>query len=336
MDNQHGGNISAFAKQLNTHPSEIIDLSSNINFIKPDIKIDFNSLEISAYPNYEALERSIAQLYEVKREEVELYNGATSAIYALFRRLNLAHTTLYAPLYGEYEKAAKASNYTIHYINRFEKMHEEVEENSLVVFVNPSTPDGHHYKMESLILYWIERNCTILVDESFLDFTDHPSSLYFLKDYPKLYILKSMTKFYAAAGIRIGAIISVKENIEKLKQYEPLWKISQFDSHYLQSALQDPNFEKKTKNITTKNKEYLITLFQQFKYTETIYPSSSNFILVKLKGLTAETFQEKLLYHKIMIRNCANFHLLNNAHIRVAVKSKENLQLLAQALLEIK
>ena len=336
MNNQHGGNISAFAKHINCQHSEVIDLSSNINFVKPKIEIDFNNLDISAYPNYEALYSAIAKLYKVENYEIELYNGATTAIYALFRTLNLHHCTLYAPLYGEYEKSAKASNYTIHYVNRLENCYEEVKENSLVVFVNPSTPDGHFYDIEKLMQQWIQKSCTILIDESFLDFTNHISALKFLKSYSKLYILKSMTKFYAAAGIRIGAVLSSKTNIETLKKHEPLWKISEFDSHYLQSALKDTTFEQKTKEIIAENKEYLIILFQQFKYTETIYPSSCNFILVKLQGLSAKAFQEKLLSSKIMVRNCANFHFLNSAYVRIAVKSKKNLQLLEKALFQIK
>ena len=64
---------------------------------------------------------------------------------------------------------------------------------------------------------WIENSCTILIDESFLDFCDKPSAIKYLETYDKLYILKSMTKFYSSAGIRVGTIVSTKQNIEKLK-----------------------------------------------------------------------------------------------------------------------
>jgi len=329
---QHGGNITAFAQNINCSVDEVIDLSSNINSVKPHISIDFNTLNISAYPNYEKLENAIAQLYNVERSQLELFNGATTAIYTLFRELNLNHCTLYAPLYLEYEKSAQLNNYTIEYINRVKEINKEVKENSFVVFVNPSTPDGKFYDIDKLINKWIEKGCTILIDESFLDFTPFNSAIEHLKSYNKLYILKSMTKFYSSAGIRIGALLSNSTNIAKIKKQEPLWKISQFDSHYLQSALKDKNFIKTSNKINSTNKIYLTTLLKSSSLINKIYPSDANFIMVKLHKINAEQFQEKLLPYKIMIRDCSNFKFLDNSFVRIAVKGREALKILERAL----
>ena len=336
MQQPHGGNIIAFAKEIGCEISEVIDLSSNINFVKPKIELDFNSLNISPYPNYNKLERAIAKLYNIERTELELFNGATTAIYTLFRELKLKDCVLYAPCYGEYKRSAKINGYTIHYINRFENIYKPVPKNALIVFVNPSTPDGNFYDIKRLMQHWIKQECTILIDESFLDFTSHSSLTSYLKKYNKLYILKSMTKFYASAGIRIGALISCEKNIQVLKAKEPLWKISEFDSHYLQSALKDKSFKEKSKKENRENKEFLITIFQQFKYIEDIYPSSTNFILIKLKNMDAVELQKALSSFKILIRNCANFHPLNHNYARIAVKSRRNLDILKEALLSIK
>ncbi len=176
-ENQHGGDIYQFSKEIGCDPSEVIDLSSNINFIKPKLDIDFNTLNISPYPNYEALQESIATLYDVKSFKLELFNGATSAIYSLFRLLGLKHVTLYAPLYLEYKKAAKAYGYKIDLINRFKDLNQEIKPGSLVIFVNPSTPDGTFYMLDKLMQIWMDKECTILIDESFLDFRQ--PTLYF-------------------------------------------------------------------------------------------------------------------------------------------------------------
>ena len=332
---QHGGNIVSFAKEIGCAPSEVIDLSSNINFVKPNIELDFNGLSISAYPNYDALEKAIASLYKIERRELELFNGATTAIYALFRELTLKQCVLYAPCYGEYEKSAKLNGYTIDHIHRFDNLYRAVPKNALVVFVNPSTPDGNFYDIEKLMHYWIKQKCTILVDESFLDFTPYRSVIPYLKAYDKLYILKSMTKFYASAGIRIGALLSCEKNIQAIKTKEPLWKISEFDSRYLQSALKEKTFKERSQKENRENKEFLITLFQQFKYTKKIYPSSANFILVEFQTIDTIELQKVLSNSKILIRNCANFYPLNNHHARIAVKSIKKLDVLKEALLSI-
>jgi threonine-phosphate decarboxylase len=331
---QHGGDIYHFAQLLGCTPSEIIDLSSNINFIRPNITLDCNQLDIAPYPNYQQLEDAIAQRYDITPDRLELFNGATTAIYTLFRMLDPSDITLYAPLYGEYHRATKAQGANLHLINRLKHPTPPIE-NSLVVFVNPSTPDGSYHHIEALIEEWIRHQCTILIDESFLDFTPYRSAIAYLEQYDKLYILKSMTKFYSAAGMRIGLLISTPNNIQQIKAHEPLWKISQFDSHYLQSALSDPLFIKRTHLLTQKSRDFLIQILKKLPYIETIYPSDANYLLIKLRGVEATTLQKALMPYKIMIRNCENFDFLDARFVRIAIKEISSLKKLEHALCEI-
>ena len=332
LKHQHGGDIHSFAKQINCHPSEVIDLSSNINFVKPSINFDFNTLEIAPYPNYEKLQNSIAKLYQIQSTQLELFNGATSAIYSLFRLLKPKHATLYAPLYLEYEKALKITRCDIDQVNRFQDIYKEVKKSSLVIFVNPSTPDGKYYDLNKLMKIWMEKNCIIVIDESFLDFTPYKSIISYLKKYSKLYILKSMTKFYAAAGIRVGALLSNEKNIQAINEHEPLWKISEFDSHYLQEALKDEKFKLKAQQQNEKVRKKLVNILEHFSYTKKIYTSQANFILVQLTHINAFTLQEELIPFKIMIRNCKNFKFLDEYHVRLALKSNQNIESLKMAL----
>ncbi len=108
MNFSHGGDIFAFSKELNCSPKDIIDLSSNINFINLEIETDLNSIDISFYPNYQELREAIAKSYSVDLENIELFNGATSAIYSLLRYLRefTDIINLYAPIYLEYKRCA--------------------------------------------------------------------------------------------------------------------------------------------------------------------------------------------------------------------------------------
>jgi threonine-phosphate decarboxylase len=332
---EHGGQIEKFAFDLGCSVSEIIDLSSNINFVKPQINIDFNTLDISSYPTYDKLYEKISSNYGVPSSQIELFNGGSSAIFTLFRHLNLNSCTIYSPAYLEYKKASLNFGYELNTINRFEDINEKVKENSLVIFVNPSTPDGKYYDLEELMQTWIENSCTILIDESFLDFCDKPSAIKYLETYDKLYILKSMTKFYSSAGIRVGTIVSTKQNIEKLKRFEPMWKLSQFDSNYLQAALDDKLFKNISKAINIKNKIELENILKESDLIEEIFESSANYLLVKLSNLNAKEFQKKLKPYKIMVRDCSNFDYLDERFVRIAVKSSSANEILQRALKEI-
>ena len=332
---EHGGQIEKFALELGCNVSEIIDLSSNINFVKPQINVDFNTLDISSYPTYDKLYEKIASNYGVQCDEIELFNGGSSAIFSLFKHLALDSCTIYSPAYLEYKKASLNFGYKLNLINRFENIDVEVKKNSLVIFVNPSTPDGKYYELEELMKKWMENSCTILIDESFLDFCDKPSAIEYLKTYDKLYILKSMTKFYSSAGIRVGTIVSTKENIEKLKEFEPMWKLSQFDSIYLQNALEDRVFKGVSQKVNEKNRIELESILKGSSFVEEISTSSANYILVKLKDIKAKEFQERLKPYKIMVRDCSNFDYLDDRFVRIAVKSSNANDSLKRALKHI-
>ncbi|RXJ89160.1 aminotransferase class I/II [Arcobacter sp. CECT 8983] len=332
---QHGGDIKSFAKKANCKEKEAIDLSSNINFLKPILDIDFNSLEISSYPNYDKLYRAISKHYNVMKSQIELYNGGSSVIFKLFENLKLKHCTIYSPAYLEYKKAAQNFDYKIDLINRFENIKKEVKKGSFVIFVNPSTPDAKCYNIKKLLNYWIKKECTILIDESFLEFTNHESATKYIKEYDKLYILKSMTKFYSSAGIRVGTIISSKENIKRLKEKEPMWKISTFDMTYLIEVLKYKNFYEKTKAKNKENKKHLISTLKKYSFIKKIYKSEANYLLVELKDIKAKELQEELIPYKIMIRDCSNFDFLGKHHVRIAVKSKKSIKLLEKAFKEI-
>jgi len=335
MNFTHGGDVKGFALELGCEISEVIDLSSNINFIQPDKNIDFNKINISSYPTYDELYKNIANLYSIQDTELELFNGASSAIFSLFRFFDTRLCYLYSPAYLEYKKAAVTFDYQLELVNRFVDLDKEVEPNSLVVFVNPSTPDGSFYDIDALLSKWMEKNCTILIDESFIEFSMQKSCLEYIKKYDKLFILKSLTKFYSCAGVRIGSVVSSSKNIEALKKYEPMWKISELDMAYVNEVLKDEKFPKISKAVNITNKEYLVKILKEFKYTNQIFDSSANFVLVQLKNIKAQEFQELLKPYKIMIRDCSNFDFLDEEFVRIAVKSTKNLDKLKEALKSI-
>jgi threonine-phosphate decarboxylase len=325
---EHGGKIELFAQELSCNTNEIIDLSSNINFIKPHIDIDFSTINISSYPTYTQLYDSLSNKYNINGKQIELYNGGSSAIFSLFAYLKKEHCTIYSPAYLEYKKAAIIYNYEYDLINRFTQINRAVKENSLVIFVNPSTPDGQYYDIENYIKAWHNLTCTILIDESFIDFTNYKSALMYIKKYENLYILKSMTKFYSCAGVRCGIIVSNEKNIKKLSKNEPLWKISQYDSSYLQKALKDKIFNKTAKAINIHNSLILEKLLKNYSFIQKVFPSNTNFLLIKLKNLNANIFQNHLKKYKIMIRDCSNFDFLDNSYVRIAVKNEKSIKTL--------
>jgi threonine-phosphate decarboxylase len=326
---KHGANIYKYALDIGCTPDEIIDFSSNINLYQPKSKIEITNEMIVKYADtsYKGLKKAISNNYGIKRSKMVLFNGATSAIFTLLSSLKLNKVYLYAPLYGEYEKAIP-EGVKFEKINRFKNLYKTPKKNSTVIFVNPSTPDGKYYDLNKLFKIWREQNCTVILDESFLEFEDLRSLRDKINSYEKLYIIQSFSKFYSCAGVRIGAVFSNKKNIKDLKQ--PIWNLSSFDVEFLTQRLNDKDFVKRSCKTHKVQKQELKKILEKSKLFSYIYESDANFFLVKCTD--AKALFKHLLKQKILVRTCGSFDFLTNNYLRFAVKDKKSHRRLKLAL----
>jgi len=240
---------------------------------------------------------------------------------------------LYTPLYGEYAHIAGELGCKVHNINRFSQLMVDIPKYSTAIFVNPSTPDGQLYDMQELMAAWQAADCTIIIDESFLDFCVADSVAEYIASYDKLYIIKSLSKFYGCAGIRIGFIIAAAQAIKELKRYEPAWKLSSLDMMYMQQALANTDFIEQTRQQTVYLRNLLRLALQASGLFEQIYSGQANFLLAKLAnngdGYHLQTLLES---SRILIRVCDNFEGLDKRYVRFAVKNARAISQLADCL----
>ena len=331
---KHGANIYKYAKKIGCRPQEILDFSSNINAYKKELKLEIESETIQKYADnsYPALKEVISERYGIKTNQIALFNGATAAIYTLFGSLKSKSVYLYAPLYGEYEKAAVATKKHIYKINRLSDNPYIPEDDSIVVFVNPSTPEGYYEEeLAEMMQKWMERDCIIVIDESFLEFEALSSMRGQINTYKRLYIIQSFSKFYACAGVRIGAIFAHKKAIKKL--HIPLWNISSLDSAFLQERIADASFVEESLLFHKRQKAELIEILENSQLFDEIVESESNFILTH--SLRAEEIFKHLLEHKILVRSCESFDYLSNEWLRFGVKDVTMHKRLKEALLAL-
>jgi len=342
----HGGNIYRFAKRLGCLPEQVLDFSANIN---PKQAVDLTCLQqvqLTPYadPDYGLLKQAIAQRYPIPAGvDVELFNGASAAIFALLRGLQPKNLVLYTPLYGEYAHIGGELGCNVHCINRFNHLLADVPERSTVIFVNPSTPDGQLYDLQELLAAWQAADCTIIIDESFLDFCSADSVAERIAHYDKLYVIKSLSKFYGCAGIRIGFILAATAAIKELHRFEPAWKLSSLDMAYMQLALANTAFIEQTRQQTTHLRSLLHQALQASGLFDKIYPGQANFLLARLanggeaSAPVSDGYQLQTLLEpsRILIRVCDNFAGLDKSHVRFAVKDEQAIAQLARSLKEI-
>jgi threonine-phosphate decarboxylase len=315
---------------------KIIDMRQNINFLSPEFNIDFSQINTQNIPNYTKLRNTISQNYSILKEQFKLISGDFGAMYQLFKQLDTRTCTIYGPADSRYKEILIKLNYEIKMINRFENIESNIINNSLIIFANPSFPDGAFYNLDDFMRSWKSSDNIIFIDESYLDFTNEKSATRFLADFANLYILRSINSFYGNFGVNYSLLISSILNIKNIEEVSAKNEISIFDTVFLSSLFKDKSFTKIAKAIMAKNSILLEKVLISSELFERIYPSRANFILAKLKNITATKFTKELKCHNIMINDLTKSDFLGDKFVQISIKNEEEIKEFTKAIDNIK
>ncbi|MBI5192452.1 MAG: pyridoxal phosphate-dependent class II aminotransferase [Nitrospirae bacterium] len=193
---------------------------------------------------------------------------------------------------------------------------------------NPNNPTGRLLKREEVmkIAEAAKRaGCCLIVDEAFIDFCPEHTVINEVQNNPYLIVLRSITKFHALPGLRIGYGVFPRHLIGKLKEYKEPWSVNSLAERAAIAALKDRKYREETFSVIRKEKQFLIKSFQKLGIE--FLDSAANFYLLKISN--AGDIYQALKTRGILVRDCSNFKGLDGTYIRVAVKShKENVRLI--------
>lgn len=336
----HGGLNSIQSKKIG-----IIDYSSNINplgchpAVKKYIKKQMNLLSI--YPDSDSTElrKNLEWYTKIPFEQIVIGNGATEIIYNFCRAFLNKKTPILIPIptFSEYEVASKLQKCKISFfktmnlnrnIDNFLKI---IPKNGCIFICNPNNPTGvliSRKKMQKIVQMAKKKSTLVFVDECFIELSEPTQSIVKdLKNYDNLFVLRSLTKSFGLAGIRIGYGLGNKKLIKILNNIKIPWNVNGIAQKAASAALCYHNYLHKTSKIIRKEKMNLQNSISKIEGF-TCYDTDTNFILIKTK-IKSNILQKKLLRKKILVRNCNSFRGLNNNYIRIAIKTpKENKKLI--------
>ncbi len=198
---------------------------------------------------------------------------------------------------------------------------------------NPNNPTGHLLRRgEALKIAEAAKDmkCFLVVDEAFIDFTPEESVIHDVKDNPYLIVLRSMTKFYALTGLRIGYGVFHKSLTERILHFKEPWTVNNLAQKAAVAALEDGGYSQKTFKLMKDEKDFLEKGFKKLGIR--FYPSDVNYYLLNVEIRHAVL----LLRQKgILVRDCSNFKGLDGSYIRVAVKSRKHNKILLKELKDL-
>ena len=348
----HGGNAKEISRTNKIDYNKIIDFSANINPLgmPSSVKnaIIENLDEAEKYPDitYFELKSAISEFENINMENLILGNGAAEVLFNVVRGINPKNSLIQAPTFSEYEEATKAIDGNIIYYKLKEEHKFHIQEDileyintdlDLMFICNPNNPTGVITE-KSLLAKILDKakknNVIVLIDESFLDFIkENLSMISYINEFENLIIIKSLTKFFALPGIRIGyGICGNIKLIEKIEGMSPAWNVNIFAEVATKVGLKDENYIQKSIKFINDEKKYLYMGLKKINEIE-VYKPSLNFIL--FKTLIKLDLKEELLKHNILIRSCKNYNGLDNSYYRAAVRTHEENSILIKSLMNI-
>ena len=353
----HGGNIRQAAEKYGLNENEIIDFSANINPLGPSTRaieaITSNLGAVANYPDPEVkvLREIVAKQSGLPMEMIVAGNGAVEIIYLLMKVLMPRKALIPAPTFNEYEIAVRTNGGEVKdllldegkgFAIDKEDIYRQWMDCDLIFICNPNNPTGSLTGGEDLreiIVKAQELGKTVVIDEAFMDFVVDRAS-YTVADlvtkHDNLFVLYSLTKFFAIPGLRLGLGFGNPRLVERINQSRDPWNVNCFAQLAGAASLGDDNYINRTIRYVAEQKEYLYNKIRIVRGLRPLQPTA-NYIFVNVRetGLSSTEIHREMGQKGILVRDCGSYKNLPPEYIRVAVRTKEENDKLVEALLQL-
>lgn len=357
----HGGNLVWAAQIAACSPHALLDFSASINPLgMPDsaaqaLQSALSTLTTYPDPSYTHLKQAIASHHQIDPDWILPGNGAAELLTWACRDLAAQKATyLITPAFADYDRALRAARAKVRRcplaspdwpllqvpgLPKLLTSQSAIPQDYGILLNNPHNPTGQLIDAGDLKTQILDNPYyrLVVIDEAFMDFLpiDRQHSLISLvADYPQLIILRSLTKFYAIPGLRLGYAIAHPDRFKQWQTWRDPWSVNTLAARVGEVVLGDRNFQTQTYAWLETAQPKLKTDLAQIPGL-VIYPSCVNFLLVR-SPVPVPALQAQLLKkHQIYIRDCLSFAELGEFYFRIAVRTIEENDRLVEALREM-
>ncbi|NHJ38699.1 MAG: aminotransferase class I/II-fold pyridoxal phosphate-dependent enzyme [Asgard group archaeon] len=332
----------------------IIRSGLNENLVFPEkkmkelMKIVAEKIDPRIYPEdySDSLCNVIAKEYNLDYNQIAVGNGGDKVI-DLMVRLTIKsgfNAVIINPTYPMFEHAVKVqgggmTEFLLSSAPEFDINPDYILNNispndDRVLFLcSPNNPTGNQFEINKIKKIINEFPGIVALDETYSDFGNY-SMVSYLEEFPNLIIMKSFSKFYALAGMRIGFAFADKMLIDRIKELQPAFNVNIASIELAKLVMQEKIILKQMLYDILSGREYLFNELSKIPEI-TPYKSFTNFILFKIDEVKADNIQMILLKeYGILVRNMSAMPLCENS-LRVSVTTHENNEKFIKALVNI-
>jgi threonine-phosphate decarboxylase len=354
----HGGNIYAYSR--NGFPSgSIIDFSASINPLGMPrtagaaIRKHMRLVPHYPEPHAETLSAVIAKHFRLRSSSVLCGNGSTELIFLIPKALKPKRVLVTSPAFSEYEKACRMTGAAIRYcrlrpgddfsidpgkfIEAMQgrdgslKMTGAGAVCDMAFLCNPNNPTGRLLRKRDVLKIADaarELRCLLVVDEAFIDFCPNESVLSSVAKNPYLIVIRSMTKFYALAGLRLGFGVFPSAIASRIKSHKEPWSVNSLAAAAGRAVISDDAYRDASHAMIRREKQYLEQCLDNLQIPYVASDSNYYLLYMKKARLIVRTLEKKGL----LLRDCSNFKWLGPGYVRIAVRTRKENSLLMHEL----
>ena len=282
-------------------------------------------------PLQRKLKRTLADVKQVKSEQILLGNGSDEVLDLIFRTFcepGEEEVLILPPTYGMYSVLAKLNNIIVKEVplnKNFEieidSVLEAVNQKTKIIFIcSPNNPSGNAIPLDQIEQLLDRFRGILVVDEAYIDFSEQKSALSILDQYPQLLVCQTFSKAYGLAGIRLGMCYANPLIIDYFNKIKPPYNVNSLtQSRALAQLETSESIQNQVISLISERKK-LEQELKQFDFVSKIYPSDANFLLVVVDD--ANKRYDQFLDAGVVLRNRSRLQGCNNA-LRVTVGTPE-------------
>lgn len=327
----HGGRLWAEARALGLEPASMLDFSANLNPAGPPTSVMRAIREalpqaLFAYPDSDSpqLRDLLCQRHGTAPEHLVLGAGGAALLLLALRALAPRRILIPTPCFSEQPRAAKAAGAEM-VARPMPDLCLDLEALDprgcdAVLLTNPHNPTGQLLSRETLAA-WIRAHpeLAVIVDEAFMDYAPGESLLPELLSRPRTVILRSLTKFYAMPGLRVGYAFADAVTAGSMSALQEGWPVGQLELLSAQAALEDEAYAAATLAAFRAHQPAWGARLRTLPGVE-VMASAAPFFLLKLSRPHGTRIAQALRREGILVRTCEAWPGLDDRYLRVAVK----------------
>lgn len=358
-DHFHGSDLETIEKVYGIKKENIVSFSANVNplGISPKLKSTLSEQidSIMSYPDreYTSLRKRIAEYVHTDIDNVIVGNGSTELISLFIQIKHPKKALIVGPTYSEYEREISlGGGSTLYYRLEEEKNFsidisaldkELTQDIELLAICNPNNPTSTaitRNDMRKILDICKKKGIFVMVDETYVEFAEDVlkiTSAPLTNYYNNIIILRGISKFFAAPGLRLGyAICGNPDLVKEMNQRKNPWTINSLAAIAGEIMFMDEGYIKDTRALISGERDRICKILDDCKNVK-YYPPTANFILVKIlkEDVTSMDLFEAAIRKGLMIRDCSTFPFLNNKFIRFCFMSPKSNDELLGVLLEV-